>query len=79
MNFLLPHRLLVFWFFFFKVYYQELRRKDQVKGSDVYALISISGEANISVISCGFSGTLIKVPIFQRRAEGKMRGKPSIS
>lgn len=57
------------------MYYQELRRKDQVKGSDVYALISISGEANISVISCGFSGTLIKVPHLPEKGWRKDEGE----
>ena len=32
------------------------------KGSSVYAPISISGEDNLPVISCGFSRALIKVP-----------------
>lgn len=42
-----------------KFYYQEeLRRKDQ---SGVYDLIFISGKANLSVMTRGFSGALMEI------------------
>lgn len=37
------------------------------EGSSVYAPISISSAVNLSVISCGFSGALIKVPQLPRK------------